>query len=97
MHAKCIFQAAGCRMKPSEQFVTFLKGVVILSAAATLIALCFLPMCYDRDSSIRWPTTSGVVADVALKTSYKKPGRTTYFSPSICYSYTVDGIPRASS
>lgn len=86
------------RMKPSEQqFATVLKGLVAASAAATLISLGFLPASYHRDSSTHWPTTSGVVGNVALKKHFQKPGTTTYFSPLICYSYTVDEIPRAST
>lgn len=86
------------RMKPSDQrFPTVLKGLVVASAAATLISLGFLPASYHRDSSTHWPTTSGVVSAVALKTSFQKPHVRPYFSPSICYSYTVDGIPRAST
>jgi hypothetical protein len=85
-------------MKPTSQhFPTILKRLVILTAVTTLISLCFLPRCYHRHNSTRWPTTSGVIGQVALKTSFHKPGMTTYFSPFICYRYTVDNIPRAST
>ena len=70
---------------------------MIVSAVMTLIGLCFLPTAYHRNSSGAWPTTTGVVRDAALKTTFQKPGTTPRFSPIICYSYTVDGIPRAST
>jgi hypothetical protein len=54
-------------------------------------------MCHHRNNSGAWPTTIGVVREAALKTTFQKPGTTPRFSPLICYSYTVDGIPRAST
>jgi hypothetical protein len=82
-------------MKPSGQWSSnLLKGLVIVSAVMTLIALAFLPASYHRDNSVHWPTASGVVSNVALKTYLQKPRRT-YFSPFVCYNYTVEGIPRA--
>jgi len=68
-----------------------------LSALMALAAAGFLPMFYHRDQSGAWPTTSGVIRVAALKTTFEKPGSTTRFSPFICYSYTVDGIGRAST
>jgi Protein of unknown function (DUF3592) len=85
-------------MKPTaHKFSTLLKGLVIVSAVMTLVALCFLPAAYHRNDSTRWPTTSGVVRATALTTSFEKPHTTTEFSPFLSYSYAVDGIPRAST
>ena len=86
------------RMKPNgQQFLTVLKGLLVASVAVTLTYLYFLSAAYHRDGSTRWPTTSGVVGVAALKTTFQKPRTTTYFSPLICYSYAVGGIPRAST
>jgi hypothetical protein len=74
-----------------------LRILLSVSAVMTLIGVCFLPTCYHRDNSGAWPTTPGVVRDAALKTTFQKPGTTPRFSPLVCYSYTVDGIPRANT
>jgi hypothetical protein len=79
----------------SKHFPTVLKALVIVSGLMTLAALYFLRAAYHRNGSTNWPTTSGVVRLAALKTNFKKPGATTQFTPFLCYTYTVDGIPRA--
>src|SRR5882757_608808 len=84
-------------MKPTERFSIILRVLAIVSGLMTLISAGFLPTFYHRDHSGAWPTTTGVVRDAALRTAFQKPGMTTRFSPFICYSYTVDGIPRAST
>ena len=71
--------------------------LMMVSAVMTLIGVCFLPTAYHRNSSRAWPTTTGVVRAAALKITFQKPGTTPRFTPVICYSYTVDGIPRAST
>jgi hypothetical protein len=79
------------------RFSIVLTVLVIVSAVMTLISLCFLPMCYHRSNSGAWPRTTGIVCAAALKTTFQKPGTTPRFSPLICYSYTLDGILRAST
>ena len=80
-----------------RQFVILLKVLMVVSAAFTLIAFCYLPLCYSRADSIHWPTTLGVVGDIGLQTRSQKPGLPAYFTPFVCYSYVVDGVPRAST
>jgi hypothetical protein len=83
-------------MKPTGQwFANLLKGLVIVSALMTLIALGFLPASYHRNNSTHWPTASGVVTNVGLKAHLHKPGRTAYFTPVVYYNYSVHGIWRA--
>src|SRR5437016_5049359 len=84
-------------LKSAKRFSIVLRVLVIVSALMTLISVCFLPTCHHRNNSGAWPTTTGVVRDGALKTTFHKPGKTPRFSPLICYNYTVDGIPRAST
>ena len=84
-------------LKSARRFSIVLRILVIVSAVMTLIGACFLPTCYHRSHSGAWPTTTGVVRDAALRTTFQKPGMTTRFSPFICYSYTVNDIPRAST
>lgn len=84
------------RMKPSGQwFSSLVKALVFVSALMTLVAFGFLPACYHRHGSSRWPTTPGVVSTVALKKHFQKPRTRAYFSPFVCYNYTMEGIPRA--
>lgn len=84
-------------LKSAGRFSIVLTVLAIVSAVMTLIALYFLPTCYRRSHSGSWPRTTGVVRTAALKTTFQKPGTTPRFSPLICYSYTVDDIPRAST
>ena len=84
-------------MKSVGRFSIVLRVLMIVSPVMTLIGVCFLPTAYHRNSSATWPTTTGVVRDAALKTTFQKPGKAPRFSAIICYSYTVDGIPRAST
>jgi hypothetical protein len=82
-------------MKPTGQwFSCLLKGLVIISALITLIALGFLPASYHRNNSTHWPTASGVVTNVGLKAHLQKPRRPAYFTPVVSYTYTVQGAPR---
>ena len=84
-------------MKSARRFLIVLRILASVSAVMTLIGVCYLPTCHHRNNSGAWPTTTGVVRDAALKTTFQKPGTTPRYSPLICYSYTVDGIPRAST
>jgi hypothetical protein len=93
-----VLKSAVRHIKPSAQkFATLQKCLALISALMTLTALAFLPAAYHRDHSRNWPTTPGVIRAAALKTNFQKPGSTTQYSPSLSYSYTVDGIPRAST
>jgi hypothetical protein len=82
-------------MKPGERFSVVLRVLMIVSAAMTLISVGFLPRFYHRDHSRGWPTTMGVVRAAAVRTAFAKPNMAPWFSPFVCYGYSVDGIGRA--
>jgi len=83
-------------MTPTGQrfFTNLLKGLVVVSAVMTVIALGFLPASYHRNNSTHWPTASGVVTNVGQKAHLQKPHGTAYFTPVVSYKYTVQGVPR---
>jgi hypothetical protein len=84
-------------MNSAARFSILLRVLVFVSAVIAIIAACFLPTCYHRNNSGAWPTTTGVIRSAALTTAFHKPPHAPWFSPFICYTYTVDDIPRAST
>jgi hypothetical protein len=81
-----------------RRFLKLLKVLLIVSTTMAVIALVFgLPAAYRRDRSTNWPTASGTVTTSALQTHLVKPNIPTSYRPFVCYSYTVDDVPRAAT
>lgn len=69
-----------------------MKGLTIISAILFFGALFCVPMVDRRARSTGWPTTEGVIVATGLKKYSHKPPREPFFEPTVCYSYTADGI-----
>jgi Protein of unknown function (DUF3592) len=68
------------------------KWLMIACTIEFLGAAAFLPTCYHRNESIRWPVTTGMISRVELKDWIHKPHTDPSFKPVIFYDYTVDGV-----
>ena len=88
-------------MEPKEdsrQFTATMKWLAVISGAIFLSALVFfLPAAVRRDRSTLWPGAPGVIRATGLKTYLPKPHLEPSFTPTVCYTYTVESIPRTST
>ena len=82
----------------NRQFTAIMKWLALISGGMFLGALVFfLPAAIHRDRSTQWPRVPGVVRVTGLKTYLHKPHKEPSFTPTVCYTYTVEGIPRTST
>ena len=71
-----------------------LKLLSLISGLIFVVTLVCLNRSYRYDHSTGWPTCDGVITSNGLKTSSNKPHAIPWFHPVVCYSFTVDGLPR---
>src|SRR4051812_33609191 len=78
-------------------FLKLVNALMIPSGLTLLAGIIALPAGYHRDLSTTWPTATGVVSAAGLKLSFHKPPHPRWYAPIVCYSYSVDGVPRANT
>ena len=82
----------------SVSFFTVMRCLLAVVGLVLLAqTLFFLPTTIRRHYSNEWPTVPGVIRAVGLKLHHQQSDRPSTFTPTVVYSYEVNGVPRTST